>query len=545
MKKAILLILFVILQTNLFARNCYTRSQWLNYNGSMNPVRCETPRHNCGSGVQISIGCTQECVDRGYGHPECYGNVTCCTDQCAADSLSCPANRWNSQTCSCNPPPCEVFERCETYWNTGNGMGVAIGQGIAAQTDPNYTGQGYYAMRLYIVDTCNYSCPVEGCVTLVMDVPGTCAEHGYCDEGDNSCDRPKSSSSAGSSSSSYEPPECVCMGCFGGSCLVTCSDGSTRTCVGDFDNCSELKNSPEWTQCTAPSSSASGGSSSGGGGSSTSPSSQDNTIDGLNALIDTLHHSNQLQEVGHGIMKAGQAENKSFFEDARGYFAGMLKQITGIFNNTNNISNNTNNINKNLNNISGKLDNIANRPRDTTIVNVGGDTIIVQGDTTIVNFPIDSTIGEPWDTSGGLIADMKAVFDSAIAGNDTLPNWDTIHRGSVDSIGGSMVTTFDSGAGKFYKDTLNGWINNGLQNSVLSGTGSNNCPAFLMSSYPMTIGNITFDLTQNVKLGQYLCQPVIGGRSGWEIGRTILRIIVSIGCMFFLFKCATGTINEE
>jgi hypothetical protein len=244
-------------------------------------------------------------------------------------------------------------------------------------------------------------------------------------------------------------------------------------------------------------------------------------------------------------MKDGNDQNKSFFDDARAYFAGMLKQITGIFSNTNNISNNTNNINKNLNSISGKLDNIANRPRDTTIVNVAGDTINISGDTNIINIPIDSAIGEPWDTTGGLVAGLKGVFDSTILGNDTLTEWDTIHRGSVDSIGGSIVATFDSGAGKYYKDTLNGWINNGLQNSVLSGQGSNNCPAFLMSSYPMTIGSVTFDLTQNVKLGQYLCQPVIGGRSGWEIGRTILRIIVSIGCMFFLFKCATGTINEE
>lgn len=240
----------------------------------------------------------------------------------------------------------------------------------------------------------------------------------------------------------------------------------------------------------------------------------------------------------------------------RGFLGGLLSQVTGIFSNTNNISNKTNNINDKINNISNNtnniknaLDSIKNRPRDTTIVNVAGDTNIVYGDTIIVNdtlnFPIDSNPGEPWDTSGGLVASFQNLLDSTIHGIDTLPNWDTIHRGPVDSIGKSVISTWDSGAGRYYKDTMDAWMSSGIQNSVLSGQGSNNCPAFLMSSYPMTIGSITFDLTQNVKLGQYLCQPVIGGRSGWEIGRTILRIIVSIGCMFFLFKCATGTINEE
>lgn len=145
---------------------------------------------------------------------------------------------------------------------------MALGPGIGVDT--NYSGPGYYAMRLYHCDTCEH---VDHC-TLLMDVPGTCDQHGYCPPGELSCDGPSpgSSSSSARSSSSYEPPDCVCLGCFEGSCLVTCSDGSNRACAGDFDNCTELKNSPEWTQCTAPSSSPSGGSSgSGGGGSSSSP----------------------------------------------------------------------------------------------------------------------------------------------------------------------------------------------------------------------------------------------------------------------------------
>lgn len=556
MKKAILLILFAILQTNVYAA-CQDvvkdLSCSISLNGGSVPASqacgsiCGSLEGTCsGPGTWNSFSWCASAELTGYG-PRTY-SVTCIVTE-AQQQASCGASGgiWNPSTCQCDPPPCQVFQRCETYWNTGNGMGVAIGPGIVAQTDPNYTGAGYYAMRLFEVDTCTNGCGPTGCVHLLMDVPGTCAEHGYCDPGDNSCNKPVpgpgSSSSAGSSSS-YEPPECVCMGCFGGSCMVTCSDGSSRTCAGDFENCTELKNSPEWTQCTAPSSSPSGGSSSGGGGSSASPSSQANAVDGLNALIDTLHHSNQLQEVGHGIMRDGQEQNKGFFEDARAYFAGVLKQVTGIFGNTNNINNNTNNINKNLNSIEGKLDNIANRPRDTTIVNVGGDTINIKGDTNIINIPIDSAPGLPWDTAAS-VAGFRGSWDSLAQHLDSMVNPDTIHTGPPDSLIRGLYGVLDSGAGRIYRDTIDGLVAQGIANNVLSGQGSNTCPAFIMSSYPITIGPVTFDLTQNVKLGQYLCNPVIGGKSAWDIGRTILRIVVAIGCMFFLFRCATGTLGGE
>lgn len=482
-----------------------------------------------------------------YGYQYCDKYVTCCDDECDYLATQCqPPNVWDDASCTCNPPPpppCQRFQHCETYFNTGFGMSVRLGSGIGIDT--NYTGPGYYAMRLSMCDTCS---GVPHC-DLIMDVPGTCEQHGFCPPGELSCDSVApggSSSSAGSSSSSYEPPDCVCMGCFGGNCMVTCSDGSNRTCVGDFENCTDLKNSPTWTECTAPNSSpSSSGAGSSAAGSSASPSSQENAIDGLNALIDTVHHSNELQEVGHGIMRDGMEQNKNFFDDVRGFFGGLMSQITGIFSNTDNISKNTNNINKGVNNIANKLDSIKNRPRDTTIVNVAGDTINITGDTNIINIPIDSSIGEPWDTSGGLVGMLTGAFDSTFTGLDTLPNWDTIHRGSVDSIGRGITAVWDSGAGKFYKDTLGKWMSSGIQNTTLSGTGSNSCPAFLTSSYVINIGSISVDLTRNVKLGQYLCTPVFGGRTGWELGRTLLRIIVAIGCMFFLFRCATGTIGGE
>lgn len=541
MKKILLITLFAILQTSLFAQNS---CKWTYANSVLQGDECMGSEYMCGGYIG---GCRKENCHMSYGKMWCDRMLYCCTDECAYLATQCHSpNVWNEASCSCDPPPpppCQRFQHCETYFNTGFGMSVHLGSGIGIDT--NYTGPGYYAMRLYMCDTCS---SVPHC-DLIMDVPGTCEQHGFCPAGELSCDSVApggSSSSAGSSSSSYEPPDCVCMGCFGGNCMVTCSDGSNRTCVGDFENCTELKNSPTWTECTAPNSSpSSSGAGSSAAGSSASPSSQENAIDGLNALIDTVHHSNELQEVGHGIMRDGMEQNKNFFDDVRGFFGGLMSQITGIFSNTDNISKNTNNINKGVNNIANKLDSIKNRPRDTTIVNVAGDTINITGDTNIINIPIDSSIGEPWDTSGGLVGMLTGAFDSTFTGLDTLPNWDTIHRGSVDSIGRGITAVWDSGAGKFYKDTLGKWMSSGIQNTTLSGTGSNSCPAFLTSSYVINIGSISVDLTRNVKLGQYLCTPVFGGRTGWELGRTLLRIIVAIGCMFFLFRCATGTIGGE
>lgn len=563
MKKALLLILFAIMQTNLFARSCTPLTYLAGSSGVGGNERCQTFFAPNGvtefcSGFLAASNYASSCAWCGAGSTASYcqscggSSIAChtgcyqCTDACLRDSvLGCPNNQvWNSAKCACEeppPPPCQVFYHCETYFNTGTGMGVALGPGIGVDT--NYSGSGYYAMRLYEVDTCDVNCGPTGCSRLLMDVPGTCEQQGYCPAGDLSCNQPipgGSSSSAGSSSSSYEPPECVCMGCFGGSCMVTCSDGSNRTCAGDFDNCTELKNSPEWTQCTAPSSSPSGGSSgSGGGGSSSSPpSNQQDQLGALNAIIDTLHHSNQLQEKGHGIMEAGQEQNKSFFDDVRGFFGGLLSQVAGIFGNTQTIANNTSKTNS-------LLTDIKNKPRDTTIVNVSGDTNIVNvgGDTIIVNVGGDS-VGRPWDTAGA-VAGARSSWDSLTRALDSLPNPDTIHTGPVDSLVTGVVGSLDSGVGRIYRDTIDGLITQGIANSTLSGQGSNTCPAFIMQSYPLTIGSITFDLTQHVKLGQYLCNPVIGGKSAWDIGRTILRIVVAIGCMFFLFKCATGTLGGD
>lgn len=559
MKKIVLLILFAILQANSFARHCES-----NYNGS-NGYSCGTATisktaNGCVADLpntpydetavinwsgDIGSQCTWSCRERNIGRCVVEAVWTCCTDACLQDSLTCAApNVWNSASCTCDPPPpppCQRFLHCETYFNTGFGLNVSLGQGIGIDT--NYSGPGYYAMRLLMCDTCN---GIPHC-DLIMDVPGTCEQHGFCPPGELKCDSVApggSSSSAGTSSSSYEPPDCVCLGCFGGNCMVTCSDGSNRTCVGDFDNCTELKNSPTWTECTAPGPNSGGSSSSPGGGSSAGPSSQDNTIDGLNALIDTVHHSNELQEVGHGIMRDGIEQNKNFFDDVRGFFGGLMSQITGIFNNTDNISNNTSNINKGVNNIANKLDSIKNKPRDTTIVNVQGDTINIQGDTNIINIPIDSAPGLPWDTAGA-VAGLQGLWDSVARGLDTMINPDTIHTGPPDSLVRGVYGSLDSGVGRIYRDTINALVNNGLQNSTLSGSGSNSCPAFLMASYPLTIGPVTFDLTRNVKIGQYLCTPVLGGKTAWELGRMLIRIIVSIACMFFLFKCATGTLGGD
>ena len=40
--------------------------------------------------------------------------------------------------------------------------------------------------------------------------------------------------------------------------------------------------------------------------------------------------------------------------------------------------------------------------------------------------------------------------------------------------------------------------------------------------------------------GTYLCQPIFGTITPWALGRVLLRAIVAISCMWFLFKCATG-----
>lgn len=190
-------------------------------------------------------------------------------------------------------------------------------------------------------------------------------------------------------------------------------------------------------------------------------------------------------------------------------------------------------------------------------INVGSPdvNVNVEGDTIILNLP-DTTA--PTSSETGIPDSMKIYLEqtweyakSAFLGFN---NWD-----STRSDGGyltdkqkddldnelkdkikSLVSGDSGGLGDF-KDSAFAIINKLDIMNLPQGSGG--CPAVLEA-------DVVFDLplvgsVSAPPIGQYICTPLsFLNVSIWQLAKTFVRLVVSILCMFFLFKCATGTLKE-
>lgn len=236
--------------------------------------------------------------------------------------------------------------------------------------------------------------------------------------------------------------------------------------------------------------------------------------------------------------------------------------------------------------------------KDTFQINIAGDTIIVQpadvhfnptiqGDTIIVNndslagaiqalaeamanirgdssgsYNDSALMAAIWgDTAGHSLGDtsgwgdslggLQGKIDSLGFGSGAYGDCDTTGGKTCDEqyIGKDGIAT---AAGK-YKDLAKGLRDSVLENGPvhdsvqawsnlfksekLSGGGSNACPTILTKTW-----SVDFKLTQVEigPLGKYVCSPIMGNITPWQVGRTLLRALVAIACMWWLFRQAMG-----
>lgn len=236
--------------------------------------------------------------------------------------------------------------------------------------------------------------------------------------------------------------------------------------------------------------------------------------------------------------------------------------------------------------------------KDTFQINIAGDTIIVQpadvhfnptiqGDTIIVNndslagaiqalaeamanirgdssgsYNDSALMAAIWgDTAGHSLGDtsgwgdslggLQGKIDSLGLGSGAYGDCDTTGGKTCDEqyIGKEGIAT---AAGK-YKDLAKGLRDSVLENGPvhdsvqawsnlfksekLSGGGSNACPTILTKTW-----SVDFKLTQVEigPLGKYVCSPIMGNITPWQVGRTLLRALVAIACMWWLFRQAMG-----
>ena len=172
----------------------------------------------------------------------------------------------------------------------------------------------------------------------------------------------------------------------------------------------------------------------------------------------------------------------------------------------------------------------------------------------------DSAISALWDSVSGLAdrltdtsgfgamfgtADGDSALDSLqrfLDGGDSL--YGTL-GGQLDSLGGGIGDAIrglaDSGAVGAFRDSLQKMAD---KFDYKRFTGSGGCPAFLTQKTTIDFGQFSVEIPA---VGELLCTTKISifGRTPWEFGRALIRAIVAISCMFWLFKVATGATGGD
>ena len=149
--------------------------------------------------------------------------------------------------------------------------------------------------------------------------------------------------------------------------------------------------------------------------------------------------------------------------------------------------------------------------------------------------------GNPNDTagSGAALQSRLNQIDSAVGAYDVPDMSDSIAP-TLQAVRGDIAAMRDSIAGGVIGDSVNAWRNAFLNNGVLSGDGSNTCPNVLTRQISFTFPHV--GTIQAGTLGRYLCTPIAGfSVTLWQVARMLLRALVAIGCMWWLFKEVTGT----
>lgn len=196
------------------------------------------------------------------------------------------------------------------------------------------------------------------------------------------------------------------------------------------------------------------------------------------------------------------------------------------------------------------LQQIANKDFSPTI-NVGGPNVTLNADTARAPAAILGLLqdklagGEPnsADTagSGAQLDGIKGSIDSLLSSTgalvesvgDSVPAARASFSGAASALADSMTTGI-------YGDSVAKWEGMLLNNGTLTGSGSDNCPSILRRTWRVTIkGNAAFTMGP---LGSILCAAVPGaGVTFWALCRVLIRALVAITCMWWLYRAVTGT----
>lgn len=164
---------------------------------------------------------------------------------------------------------------------------------------------------------------------------------------------------------------------------------------------------------------------------------------------------------------------------------------------------------------------------DTSGAAAAGDTTGKGGELDALGDSLGVALwGYPCDTTGGKSCNTAYIGANGIA--NARNGW----KGAADALGDSL----NGGA---VKDSINSWTNKIVNNGVLSGNGAATCPAVFNRTWQVPLGTgITYTFGP---FGKIVCYDFFGGITFWALARIVLRAMVAITCMWWLYHAVTGT----
>ena len=506
---------------------------------------------NTGLVVPVSSRYHRSCVGSDYSADATFTFYVCSTE-CEAKEEQCSQDTskvWDPDNCECvnKPPPMSNCNYCEGYTDVTN--------------FPPKTMSRHYECTQCIVDSTGQIWYNPQSCTVTRNSEGTCEDNGDCPYGTVCND---------------STPNVDCYATVGATVyLRDRKSGHVWACDAD-GNCQMALNKYAVGQCQdpnpLPNSSDSGGNSSNSGANSSSEEPTSSGTSGPWGLEQTLKENTAYAQK--------TAENTG---DIANYTVTIMGKTSDIYNeliehgitlndikdntddiktNTGTTAINTGNIDNKLSRTNNLLDSINKKNWNPHIdVQPPEVTVNVQGDTNSVTVNVDTSRApseilnllrnffgsadtssnyNPQDTAGAG-DEETSMIDSirAKVGSDTVPNMSDSIPNAVNGVRSKMRAFRDSVNNSAFGDSLTRWENQLLNNGVITGNGSDNCPSLFTRTFTWNMGQKLG--TWNIGKFQFICEPISGvGVTLWQLARTLLRAIVAISCMIWLYRTVLG-----
>lgn len=253
-----------------------------------------------------------------------------------------------------------------------------------------------------------------------------------------------------------------------------------------------------------------------------------------NALIDSMKASDSVQRAFEteankyrdsliGIVGATQVvegnETQALLDSVVGRLDGVLNELAGFGNDS-----------------AGQDTFVLDLP-DTTLDLGGTDTATIKGTIDSLGEWVSSIVS-PDSTGGWGNQNPDGSYGDGTGYGFGITASD--NEQAIGQVGGFIRGQLDTGAISNVLDTLGSWHGK-FDFGVAASTGG--CPSALTKTYSVTIAGATFEIGG---VGQYLCTPISGiNTTMWDIGRLLLRAVVSIMCFLWLFKVCTSEGKED